>query len=108
MATDSASDVQNDAWFIIACIINLGATYGLSFPRWEKTVCVMIEKSPGNYLLKKLRRIFIMANDYNLSGWHIWLADDYYGMPKTLEPFMKTYGAPGKTEEQMMQHCAKS
>ena len=62
-----ASDVQNDAWFIITCIINLGATYGLSLPRWEKTVCVMIEKSPGNHLLNKLRRIFIMANDYNLA-----------------------------------------
>ena len=63
----SAYNIQQDAWFIITCTINLGATYGLSLPRWERTVCVMIEKLPGNHLLTKLPRIFIMANDYNLT-----------------------------------------
>ena len=52
---------------VTTCIINLGATYGLTLPRWEETICVMIEKSPGNLLLHKLRRIFIMASDYNLA-----------------------------------------
>ena len=47
--------------------MNLGCTFGLTLPRWEKAVCVMIEKAPGNFLLKKLRRIFIMSSDYNLS-----------------------------------------
>ena len=64
---EAASDIQQDAWTITTCIVNLGATFGLTLPRWEETVCVMIEKSPGNLLLHKLRRIFIMANDYNLT-----------------------------------------
>ena len=50
----TAANIQNDAWFIITCIMNLGATYGLTLPRWEKTICVMIEKAPGNLLLHKL------------------------------------------------------
>ena len=29
----------------------MGATFGLTLPRWEETICVMIEKSPGNLAL---------------------------------------------------------
>ena len=67
VSDSTASDIQQDAWTITTCIINMGATFGLTLPRWEETVCVMIEKSPGNLLLHKLRRIFIMASDYNLT-----------------------------------------
>ena len=59
--------IQDAMWEVIATIMNLGCTFGLTLPRWEKAVCVMIEKAPGNFLLKKLRRIFIMSSDYNLS-----------------------------------------
>ena len=63
----STETIQENAWFIITTIINIGATFGLTLPRWEEAVCVMIEKAPGNLLLHKLRRIFIMASDYNMT-----------------------------------------
>ena len=102
-----ASDVQNDAWFIITCILNLGATYGLSLPRWEKTVCVMIEKSPGNHLLNKLRRIFIMANDYNLAVGSL-VGRRLFGMQRILEPSMRTFGEQERIEEPTMPLYPKS
>ena len=54
VSDSTASEIQQDAWTITTCIINMGATFGLTLPRWEETVCVMIEKSPGNLLLHKL------------------------------------------------------
>ena len=60
------SQIQTEAWEVIAMIMNMGCTYGLTLPRWKEAVCVMIEKAPGNFLLQKLRRIFIMPSDYNL------------------------------------------
>lgn len=59
--------IQQEAWDSITAIMNLGCHFGLTIPRWETAVCTMIEKAPGNFLLHKLRRIFIFASDYNLS-----------------------------------------
>lgn len=59
--------IQTEAWDCISAIMNLGCYFGLTIPRWETAVCTMIEKAPGNFLLHKLRRIFIFASDYNLS-----------------------------------------
>ena len=82
--------------------MNMGATFGLTLPRWEETICVMIEKSPGNLLLHKLRRIFIMASDYNLALGTI------VGTASTLEgrglgsSYTKIFGAPGRIAAQTM------
>ena len=100
MADTTAIEIQNDAWKITTCIINLGATFGLTLPRWEETVCVMIEKAPGNLLLNKLRRIFIMASDYNLALGTIvgrrllWRAED-------LVTYIKISGELGRIVVQM-------
>lgn len=60
-------DIQREAWDSISTILQMGANFGLTIPRWEKAVCILIEKTPGNMLLHKLRRIFIMASDLNLA-----------------------------------------
>lgn len=46
--------------------MNLDATHGLTLPRWKTAVIAMIEKSPGNFLLHKLRRIALLPSDFNL------------------------------------------
>ena len=62
----SLAGIQDKAWAVLTAIMNLGCTYGLTLPCWKEAVCVMIEKSLGNFLLQKLRRIFIIPSDYNL------------------------------------------
>lgn len=66
MDSRSVWQLQSEAWDCIATIMNLGASFGLTIPRWRTAVCVMIEKAPGNFLLHKLRRITLFASDYNL------------------------------------------
>ena len=46
--------------------MNLGASFGLTIPRWRTAVCVMIEKALGYFLLHKLQWITLFALDYNL------------------------------------------
>lgn len=59
--------IQHNAWQCVTAIMNMGASFGLTLPRWRTAVCVLIEKSPGNFLLNKLRRIFILPSDLNLT-----------------------------------------
>jgi hypothetical protein len=46
-------------------LLNIAATHGRPFTRWQNIVSVMIEKKPGNYQLNKLRTIHLFEADSN-------------------------------------------
>ena len=46
-------------------MVNLAVKNGSPLERWKRGVSVMLESSPGNYTVEKLRALLLLEADFN-------------------------------------------
>jgi hypothetical protein len=70
--TESDPDPNTKMMRVCYCIPTAAFSWGVSLPRWQSSITVMIQKIPGGSKINKLRVIHLYEADYNFMLKIIW------------------------------------